>query len=363
MEKIINGIQQIGIGVANAEEVFNWYRNHLGFDILVFQDEATANLMTRYTNDKSYSRRALLALNMIGGGGLEIWQFKDRVPQASLNPILLGDLGINVMKLRSSEIEKIHGQLKKLVLPFLTEIHSIEEERSHFFFTDPWGNLVQMVANEYCFCRTKAASGGVLGVAIGVSDMKTSIEFYKSLLGFDTVIYDKEEESFADLEQFPNGDKTFRRVLLKRSMTQVGGFGELFGPTEIELIQSLDRRPKKIYENRLWGDLGYIHLCFDVYGMQTLREEANELNYPFTVDSADSFDMGEAAGHFSYVEDPDGTLIEFVETHKVPLLKKLGIYIDMKKRNPRKPLSKWLVKAMQIHRVKDDRPVEVASDK
>jgi len=34
--------------------------------------------------------------------------------------------------------------------------------------------------------------------------------------------------------------------------------------------------------------------------------------------------MGEASGHFAYVEDPDGTLIEFVETHKIPIIKKLG---------------------------------------
>lgn len=362
MEKIINGIQQIGIGVTNAEAVFNWYRNHLGFDILVFQDEATANLMTRYTNGKAYSRRALLALNMIGGGGLEIWQFKDRVPQPAVNPILLGDLGINAMKLRTNDIGKIHTRLKEIALPFLTEIHTKGTDSAHFFFRDPWGNLVQMVADKYCFCRSKAFSGGVMGVVIGVSDMNTSVNFYKSLLGFDTIVYD-EERSFDDLAQLPSGNGLFRRVLLRRSMTEVGGFGELFGPSEIELIEALDRKPNKIYENRLWGDLGYIHLCFDVYGMKYLRDEAKELNFPFTVDSADSFDMGEAAGHFSYVEDPDGTLIEFVETHRVPLLKKLGIYIDMKKRNPRKPLSKWLVKAMQIHRVKDDRPVEDAVKK
>lgn len=356
MEKIINGIQQIGIGVTNAEEVFNWYKNYLGFDILVFQDEATASLMTRYTNGKIYSRRALLALNMIGGGGLEIWQFKDRVPQSAPNPILFGDLGINVMKLRSIDIKKIHGQLKEIQLSLLTEIYSDDEDRSHFFFSDPWGNLVQMVSDEYCFCKTKSASGGVLGVTIGVSDMKRSIEFYSALLGFDTLVSDI-EASFDDLASLPGGNSVVRRVILRRSMTKVGGFGELFGPSEIELVQVVGRQPRKIYEDRLWGDLGYIHLCFDVYGMQALRSEAELLNYPFTVDSANSFDMGEAAGHFSYVEDPDGTLIEFVETHRVPLLKKLGIYIDMKKRNPRKPLSRWLVKAMQFHRVRDDRRV------
>jgi len=46
------------------------------------------------------------------------------------------------------------------------------------------------------------------------------------------------------------------------------------------------------------------------------------------------FDMGEAAGRFSYIEDPDGTLIEFVETHKIPIFKKLGWYLHLEKEIP-----------------------------
>ena len=46
--------------------------------------------------------------------------------------------------------------------------------------------------------------------------------------------------------------------------------------------------------------------------------------------------MGEAAGHFAYIEDPDGTLIEFVETLKIPIIKKLGWYINLEKRAPEK---------------------------
>jgi hypothetical protein len=63
--------------------------------------------------------------------------------------------------------------------------------------------------------------------------------------------------------------------------------------------------------------------------------------------------MGEAAGHFSYIEDPDGALIEFVETHKIPILKKLGWYLDLRKRNPEKPLPNWMLKALGLNRVKD----------
>ena len=63
--------------------------------------------------------------------------------------------------------------------------------------------------------------------------------------------------------------------------------------------------------------------------------------------------MGEAAGHFSYNEDRDGTLIEYVETHRVPILKKIGWYLNLKKRNPAKPLPNWIVKSLGFSRVKE----------
>jgi hypothetical protein len=62
--------------------------------------------------------------------------------------------------------------------------------------------------------------------------------------------------------------------------------------------------------------------------------------------------MGEAAGHFSYIEDPDGTLIEFVETHKVPILKKINWYMDLRNRDPKKSLPTWMVRALGFNRVK-----------
>ena len=92
--------------------------------------------------------------------------------------------------------------------------------------------------------------------------------------------------------------------------------------------------------------------------MDALRKLCADKGYPFTVDSSaaqqgQSFDMGEAAGYFSYIEDPDGTLIEFVETHKVPVLKKLGIYLNLKKRNPEKPLPDGVIKALGLNRFKE----------
>jgi len=84
------------------------------------------------------------------------------------------------------------------------------------------------------------------------------------------------------------------------------------------------------------------------------------MGYPFTVDSSrsfkegDSFDMGEAAGQFAYIEDPDGTLIELVEAHKIPLMKKLNLHLDLRKRDPEKSLPKWMLGMLRFMRVKPD---------
>jgi len=145
--------------------------------------------------------------------------------------------------------------------------------------------------------------------------------------------------------------------LLKRSLPFSGPFSKLFGQSYIELILTTDRTPHKIYEGRYWGDPGFIHLCYDIQGMNPLRMFCEKQGFPFTVDSetshdGNSFDMGEAAGHFSYIEDPDGTLIEFVETHKVPILKKIGWYMDISKRKPGKSLPDWILKTLRFSRVK-----------
>ena len=118
---------------------------------------------------------------------------------------------------------------------------------------------------------------------------------------------------------------------------------------------ALDRQPRKIYEGRYWGDPGYIQLCMDVVNMKELGVFCREKGFPFTVDSCPGdirFDMGDASGHFTYIEDPEGTLIEFVETHKIPVVKKLDWFIDLKKRDATKSLPKWLLGCLRWNKVK-----------
>jgi len=348
---IISGIQQVGIGVANMNEAWKWYRKYFGVDIRIFEDEATANLMLPYTGGKPRKRHAALALNMQGGGGFEIWQYKDRIPEAPLSQILIGDYGIFAVKIKSRNVEKTYDFYKENELD-LTPLGTSPEGKKNFFVKDPYGNLFQIIDGNSWFRKEDKPTGAVYGTVIGVADMEKSIAFYKEILDYDTVVYD-ETQIFSDFANVPGGNSTCRRVLLNHSKSRLGAFSRLLGDSQIELVQVYDREASSIFRNRYWGDLGFIHLCFDIHGMSSLRDKCKAFGHPFTVDSSNSFDMGEAAGHFSYIEDPDGTLIEFVETHRVPVLKKMGWYLNLRKRNPEKSLPGWMLNALSFNRVKD----------
>jgi len=352
MAYLISGIQQIGVGVRNKEEAWKWYRRYFGMDIPVFQEAAEAPLMTRYTGGEVRSRDAALALNLKGGSGFEIWQYTSRKSAYPETQPLLGDLGIFIGKIKTPDITACYEFYKSEGVEVLAEPCSDPAGHSHFYVKDPWGNIFELTERDDFFLEDKAVSGGPWGVVIGVSDIDRLLPLYRKVLGYDVIIYDQ-SEVFDDLASLPGGKGEFRRVLLGHGEERKGAFSKVFGDSTIELVQSLDRRGEKIFKDRFWGDAGFIHLCFDISGMDHLGRVLEAEGYPFTVDSKGSFDMGEAAGRFTYIEDPDGTLIEFVETHKVPILRKLNWYLHLGRRDPEKPLARWMIKLLGVGRIRD----------
>ena len=341
----IAGIQQIGIGVSDVYAAQKWYKEYLGYNVAIFDEAAEANLMLPYTDGKPQSRHAVLAYNMQGGGGFEIWQYTSRTPVAAKFDIQLGDLGIFACKIKSPDVEKTYQSYKTKGVNIITDLQKAPNGKLHFFIKDPYNNIFEIEENqEYLLNQNKLTSGNT-GVIIGVKNIEMSKKFYSEILGYDTVEYEK-EEIFTDLKGLAGADKKCKRTLLSHSKARVGAFSPLLGSSTIELIQVLDREPVNIYKDRLWGDLGYIHLCYDVLDMSEIKNSCKKLGHPFTIDSANSFDMGEAAGHFTYVEAPEGTLVEFVETHKIPIMKKIGWYLNLKKRGQTKPLPNWFFKLL-----------------
>lgn len=346
MSEFISGIQQVGIGVRDAAKAFNWYNKTLGLNVPLFDDVAEAKLMTPHTNGIVRQRRAILALNMAGGGGAEIWQSNRPEPLAPDFTPELGDYGIFAAKIKSLDVKQFAAKNN-------LKVETSPENKATSWLLDPYGNQLQIVSDNSWFKPKDSLTGGIVGVIIGVSDINKALKLYKDTLGISEIAYDKTGQ-FEDFAALGKGKVRFRRVLLRRSMNNNGAFSRLIGNVEIELVQNLeaDAKPRTIFANRSWGDLGYIHVCFDTLNMDNLKQNCQKNGFPFTVDSSDTFDMGEAGGRFTYLEDPDGTLIEFVETHRVPILKKIGWYLNLKKRKNQKPLPDWMIATMGWGKVK-----------
>ena len=349
-----SGIQQIGIGTENFKKSWNWYIDHFQVDVRILEDDTVAELMLPYTGNSPQKRRACIAVNLQGGGGFEIWQYSERKPKPIDFDIQIGDLGIFAAKIKSRDVKAFHQEISAKY-DKVSPVEKTPDGNNTFYLLDPFGNYFQIVEDTSVFIDEKRLSGGTVGAMIGVSDIEKALTVYQDILGYDRVIYDQ-SGNFEDWTFMRGGNQPYRRVLLARSEPFKGAFSQLLGSSTLELVVALERTPKKIYEGRFWGDPGFIQICYDVTHMQGLKAYCAEKGFPFTVDSCANqahFDMGDASGHFTYIEDPDGTLIEFVETHKIPILKKLGWNINLMKRNREKVLPKFLLRLMGLNRVKD----------
>jgi catechol 2,3-dioxygenase-like lactoylglutathione lyase family enzyme len=252
--------------------------------------------------------------------------------------------------MKSRNIAKSYDFVKDLV-PTMG-IQKGPDQRKGFFINDPDGNLFQFVENNEWYSNNGHHSGGVLGISIGVRNADESMKLYRDILGFDQVVFD-ETAVFADWSELPNGKEKYRRVLLSKSKPTGGGFGKVTGKNYIELVQAMDREPQKIFKGRIWGDYGFVHLGLDVKGMRELETQMSEKGFPFTCDSQSALSMGNTKVHCVYIDDPDGTLIEMIEVFKVPIVEKWGIYLNVEKRDPMKPLPDFMLKFLRFSRIKD----------
>ena len=348
MSIFLTGIQQAGIGTDDAKAAALYYSNLFGFNTLLFDDTAEATLMASYTGNKVYKRRALLTMNMQGGGGLELWQYLTRTPARPHEDVQPGDFGIYALKIKCQSLRAAHAflsaQTDVTVAPITTTINNA----FHFWVTDKYGHHFEMVQATTRFAKTKHVCGGICGAVIGVDDIHAAQTFYKNLLGINEELYNHQQKGYHN----SCSNNAFHVVGLHKAVNKTGPFCKLLGNIEIDLVKAESYKGNKIYADRYWGDTGFIHLCFDVINMEGLKHAAQQNGYHFTVDSKNSFAMENAGGRFCYVEDPSGTLIELVETHKVPIVKKWGWYLHLNKRKGNKPLPGWMVKLMGLNRLK-----------
>lgn len=346
---LIAGIQQVGVGTENFRKSWDWLIEMFGADVRILEDDTVAERMLPYTGGSPQKRHACITVSLQGGGGFEVWQFSERKPQPCGFEVAVGDLGVLAAKVKCRDVAAFHREASAK-WDQTGPLEKMPDGSPCFYIKDLYGNWYQVVERKDIFIEEHKLTGGVVGAVIGVSDMEASKRFYGTILGYDKVLSDT-TAPFSSESFLNGGERLCRRVILARTVPFSGADSGLLGDSTIELVQALEATPRKIFEGRFWGDPGFIQVCYDVSNMQAFKEFCAANGHPFTVDSCpdgEEFDMGDASGRFTYNEDPDGTLIEYVETHKIPVIKKLGWFIDMKKRDASKPLPKFLFRMMGL---------------
>src|ERR1035437_8509954 len=282
----ISGIRDIGVTGVQTCALPIYYINTFNMDVKILEDDTVAELMLPYTGNKPQKRHASIVINMQGGSGFEIWQYSERTPQKIGFDLHVGDLGICIVKMKSRNVLQTYRELsEKAGVRILGGLSKYIDGSDTFYLQDPFGNTFQIVYDPTVFREEHRSSGGPVGAIVGVSEIDRTLPLYQGILGYDTIISDMTGH-FEDLAGLPSGDQRFRRVLLTHSKPLQGTFSHLFGQSTIELIQALDRKPRKIYEGRYWGDPGFIQICFDVKNMNALKEKCESMGFNFTVDSS-----------------------------------------------------------------------------
>jgi catechol 2,3-dioxygenase-like lactoylglutathione lyase family enzyme len=348
----INSIQHIGLAVQNMDAALKYYRKFFGMDIPFFDSVQPAPLMDVYTHGNTITKRASMIMNLQGGCAMEVLTPTSFKPSKSSTPMQVGDLHIFMVHFKTRDLNKHHkfatsngaiGVSEVKTNPAGTQVYDLKDEDGNWFRMEPTQDLYREMHH---------VSSGVAGCSIGVKNIDESLKLYRDIFGYDRVEFDQ-TGVFDDFKHLPGGDQQYRRIRLKQSMQTGGGFGHLVGDSFIELVQALDREPNRTFKGRIWGDSGFVHLGLDVKGMKELGSKLTAAGHPFRCDSNEALSMGQTKVHCTYIDDIDGTLIEMIEVYKVPIIERWGLFLNVEKRDPLKPLPAFMLKAMRFSRIKD----------
>lgn len=346
----IHGIQHVGVAVSQMERSLLFYRKVLGMDIPFFDSIQAAPLMQVFTRQDVVTKRASMVMNLKGGSAMEIIQATSFTPQPMPADFLLGDLGVFALHMRAASLPEAKNLLQQKRIEFSDEVAD-PLGKGRVSLKDPDGQFIVIVEDDQIYEPTTHPIGGVGGISIGVSDTNAAKAFY-ALLGFDQVLYEA-TAVFADFASLPGGEQPLTRVILGTKTAAEGPFGAVIGYSRLELIATPNRKGQKIFRNRIWGDVGFVHIGFDIFDMKGLAERLAQNNIEFKCDSTSALSMGKTQVHCAYVVDPDGILIELIEVYRIPIIEKLGLFINVHGRRASKHLPRWILKLLRLSRIKD----------
>jgi catechol 2,3-dioxygenase-like lactoylglutathione lyase family enzyme len=148
---------------------------------------------------------------------------------------------------------------------------------------------------------------GVDHIGVGVSDMEASLRFYAEL-GFTDVVFDHTGE-LGGLETVSGHPSTSARVVYLRS-----AYPTVLGRAGIKLVQLTSRAQAPLPEGFAYGEPGICEVCIHVKGYENFHEKLMAAGHKQLMEPNDQIlEPYDTHCGLSYVEDPDGAKLEFIE--------------------------------------------------
>ena len=321
---MINALQHVGQGVRDVDATFGFYKKHLGFKVKL-NDLTIASKEMAAVIGSVETMRMMMAVNAKGGGIIELIEHKSKPIKPFPEEGGYGDYGVLEVGYGVDDIEKVVADLEANGARFLTPVCDLELEHGrrwrYAYLRDPDGLPLQLT-EDLSPGKPGAARPevrGVTHVGIGVSDLDRSKKFYGSALGFDRVLYECDRR-IPEMDAVTGDTRPMRMAILERSAPASGPLAKLLPRGVVKIFEVPGRKGKHLYDGRCWGDIGCMEVCLDVSDLMatvaSMQKQGIEIYLPPV-----KINMGSGSrGLVAYIQDPDGTTIEFVEVQSIAWL-------------------------------------------
>jgi catechol 2,3-dioxygenase-like lactoylglutathione lyase family enzyme len=267
----------------------------------------------------------VIALNPYGGGLVELFQYTSKLPEPipkkvdfTYNGFLFFGLKVRNAGKALELIEKNGGERVSGPADF-TPMRNAGWKTA--MFKDPdgiFGILLEYPGSNVGYGRGRPRFGGVEYVAIGVSDIDESLDFYSRVLGYDRVLY-RTEGNAPEWEAALGKGRSVKRALLRKSSKVGGTFRHFLTGGMIELIEVEGNCGRNNFDGRKWGDIGLMELTLDVTDIEESLKTVKNQDVKEAAPPYDQ-DMGlNTHATFAYFRDPDDSLLEFADIKSLPV--------------------------------------------
>jgi len=314
---MFTGVNNVGIGVSDIDKSLEFYGGLLGFKEVLFDYTGSLPGMDKITGKAETKARVVMLKNQntgpLGLGMIKLVQLlpPDKAePCTILESTLWGDIGLLEICFNTRvSAEQVFAELWKqgveaVVTPvtasFPPSAYGTVNNR-FAYIKGPDNDLVELIDWQMCqSLGTEPLVEGLNHVGIGVSNMETSMKFYREL-GFTELIFDSWGiNQYKMATMFPPNPPKIRAAMMAN-----------FNGAWIEPVQ-LQPPYKPTPFKKAWGHLGPMEFAIGVTNLEKACDTLQRKGIKF-LSPPQTVEVSSGQWKYAYLLEPDNLYVSLIE--------------------------------------------------